>query len=122
MISNRPPKHPEPVRDPVQMELDFGYAPLTPAERNAMLDAPTAMPELIRVQTPNNPLGVSDKEASDDPWRHRAENMRCSTCMWFSGKAGDVGRCRRHSPTMNGFPVVRLKDWCGDHKLDETKV
>ena len=34
----------------------------------------------------------------------------------------DVGRCRRHAPTMNGYPVVMLDDWCGDHKLDETKV
>ena len=33
-----------------------------------------------------------------------------------------VGRCRRHAPTMNGYPVVFRNDWCGDHKLDETKV
>lgn len=23
---------------------------------------------------------------------------------------------------MNGYPVVFENDWCGDHKLDETKV
>jgi hypothetical protein len=33
-----------------------------------------------------------------------------------------VGRCRRHAPTMSGFPVVYEDDWCGDHKLDETKL
>jgi len=33
-----------------------------------------------------------------------------------------LGRCRRHAPTMNGFPAVWTDDWCGDHKLDETKV
>ena len=33
-----------------------------------------------------------------------------------------VGRCRRHAPTMTGYPVVYETDWCGDHKLDETKV
>jgi hypothetical protein len=33
-----------------------------------------------------------------------------------------IGRCRRHSPTMSGFPVVFFKDWCGDHKLDEDKI
>ena len=63
-----------------------------------------------------------------DPWAHRAANMRCRTCMWFvpkqHGDAGfsKLGRCRRHAPTMNGFPAVYESDWCGDHKLDETKV
>lgn len=32
-----------------------------------------------------------------------------------------IGRCRRHAPTMSGFPVVFDTDWCGDHKLDETR-
>jgi hypothetical protein len=40
--------------------------------------------------------------------------------MWFVKKKGSVGRCRRHAPTMNGYPVVYKYDWCGDHKLDET--
>jgi len=35
---------------------------------------------------------------------------------------GPIGRCRRHAPTMNGYPVVFSGDWCGDHKLDEEKV
>jgi hypothetical protein len=53
--------------------------------------------------------------------------------MWFVEKVGDgtevrspgemrIGRCRRHAPTMNGYPVVYDMDWCGDHKLDETKT
>ena len=47
--------------------------------------------------------------------------------MWFVGKEGlsgliDIGRCRRHAPTMNGYPVVFVNDWCGDHKLDEEKI
>jgi hypothetical protein len=33
-----------------------------------------------------------------------------------------LGRCRRHAPTMSGFPVVYKGDWCGDHKIDEEKV
>jgi hypothetical protein len=33
-----------------------------------------------------------------------------------------LGRCRRHAPTMSGFPVVWPSDWCGDHKLDEEKL
>lgn len=81
-----------------------------------------------------------------DNWQHRSENMRCTTCMWFVEKIkplaeirkadvckpGDVceepkprpkfGRCRRHAPTMSGFPAVFGTDWCGDHKLDENKV
>lgn len=82
-----------------------------------------------------------------DNWKHRSESMKCKTCMWFvekvkaemvlSQSAIDpsvvavypkitspviFGRCRRHSPTMNGFPAVFGSDWCGDHKLDEGKV
>lgn len=71
---------------------------------------------------------------SNDPWKHRSAGMTCTTCMWFvkkdvPSKAGDptddrgpLGRCRRHAPTMNGFPAVFGTDWCGDHKLDETKI
>lgn len=70
-----------------------------------------------------------------DPWAHRSESMRCRTCMWFVPKwpenfeiqgetiqatdYGDVGRCRRHAPTITGYPVVFHTDWCGDHKLSE---
>lgn len=72
------------------------------------------------------------REIKADPWKHRSEGMKCSTCMWYvpKVKAGQevplfyhrLGRCRRHAPTMNGYPVVFTDDWCGDHKLDETKV
>ncbi len=66
-----------------------------------------------------------------DPWKHRSKGMICRTCMWFVEKkvqnvpqAADhtIGRCRRHCPSMNGYPVVYTDDWCGDHKMDETKV
>jgi hypothetical protein len=57
--------------------------------------------------------------ATADPWQHRAAHMRCSSCMWFVVKAGNIGRCRRHAPTLGGYPVVTFEDWCGDHKLDE---
>jgi hypothetical protein len=33
-----------------------------------------------------------------------------------------VGRCRKHAPTMGGYPAVYMTDWCGDHKLDENKA
>lgn len=68
----------------------------------------------------------------DDPWIHRSSKMKCANCMWYVEKAPSsllalglalvVGRCRRHAPTMGGFPVVYTTDWCGDHKLDESKV
>ncbi len=66
-----------------------------------------------------------------DPWIHRSDGMRCRTCMWFVTKPTDyptkpdvriVGRCRRHAPTMGGYPVVYQTDWCGDHRVDENKV
>ncbi len=72
---------------------------------------------------------------SEDAWQHRAQGMRCKSCMWFVPKRTvkpdtidaldpvyHLGRCRRHAPTMNGYPVVFVNDWCGDHKLDETKL
>ena len=58
-----------------------------------------------------------------DPWEHRSENMSCRTCMWYVTKKTtqpfNRGRCRRHAPTMSGYPVVFVSDWCGDHKLNE---
>lgn len=75
-----------------------------------------------------------------DPWKHRSRHMLCFTCMFFVPKVPEVdfkaqfndaieeaepekaplmGRCRRHAPTMAGYPVVFEHDWCGDHKLDE---
>jgi hypothetical protein len=54
--------------------------------------------------------------------------------MWFVKKSGPgklvnepeprgaLGRCRRHAPTMNGYPATFETDWCGDHKLDENKL
>lgn len=67
----------------------------------------------------------------EDNWKHRSKGMICNSCMWFvrkqvlqapSVKPIALGRCRRHAPTMNGFPAVFEEDWCGDHKLDENKV
>jgi hypothetical protein len=64
-----------------------------------------------------------------DAWSHRSSGMKCATCMWFVIKKQDtlggipvLGRCRRHAPTMNGYPAVYAYDWCGDHKLDENKI
>jgi hypothetical protein len=67
-----------------------------------------------------------------DPWMHRSDNMKCKTCMWFVPKKPmtiegydpvyDLGRCRRHAPSMGGYPVVFVNDWCGDHRLDENRI
>ena len=65
----------------------------------------------------------------NDPWAHRSEGMTCATCMWFVVKMKSntqhgtaFGRCRRHSPTLGGYPAVYGIDWCGDHKLDENRI
>jgi hypothetical protein len=68
-----------------------------------------------------------EMEREKDQWKHRSKSMRCVTCMWFVNKErdagfGSIGRCRRHAPTMNGYPVVYTSDWCGDHRIDENKV
>lgn len=57
-----------------------------------------------------------------DNWANRNATMICSTCMYYKRKRGIVGRCRRHAPTMQGFPVVYETDYCGDHKLDEMTI
>ncbi len=64
-----------------------------------------------------------------DPWKHRVAGVKCKTCMWWVAKEsepaddrGRLGRCRRHAPSMTGFPATLEVDWCGDHKLDETKL
>lgn len=66
-------------------------------------------------------------EIKADNWVHRSDNMRCKTCMFYAPKVNTdmksfIGRCRRHCPTMQGFPVVYPEDWCGDHKLDENVI
>lgn len=72
----------------------------------------------------------------EDNWKHRSTGMRCGGCMYFvlkrPGESAEplepgamrrkVGRCRRHAPTMKGWPVMFITDWCGDHKLDENKL
>jgi hypothetical protein len=72
------------------------------------------------------------KPVTEDAWKHRSMMMRCRGCMWFVGKHGQkvvdadmgvLGRCRRHAPALGGWPAVFSDaDWCGDHKLDETKL
>lgn len=64
-----------------------------------------------------------------DPWVHRSQRMSCFSCMWYVPKPAfqnsgptSLGRCRRHAPTMSGYPVVFDTDWCGDHKLDEEAI
>lgn len=71
----------------------------------------------------------------NDAWKHRSLSMRCKTCMFWVEKrcdddrpdpsksaVGALGRCRRHAPTMAGWPAVFQMDWCGDHKLDENRI
>lgn len=69
------------------------------------------------------------EEIGTDNWKHRSSGMICASCMWFVLKVEDkreddrqLGRCRRHAPTLSGYPAVFKKDWCGDHKLDENKI
>ena len=60
--------------------------------------------------------------AEVDNWQHRAENMRCQTCMWYVPKNEKIGRCRYNAPTIKGWPAMFPTDWCGQHKIDENKV
>jgi len=51
--------------------------------------------------TPLTPVGEEDRKLSEN---------------------GRLGRCRRHAPTMNGYPACFEADWCGDHKMDESRL
>lgn len=53
----------------------------------------------------------------EDKW-DQVTGYCCGTCRYYSPKSDGIGRCRRHAPTMEGFPVVYADDdFCGDHKL-----
>lgn len=54
-----------------------------------------------------------------DNWPTHGDTHTCRFCAFYvQKKEGPTGRCRRHAPTMGGFPVVFPSDSCGDHKLD----
>ena len=80
-----------------------------------------------------------------DNWKHKSETMLCKTCMHYVSKNSiselakslddspkgiiqaqekglSVGRCRKKSPCMDGWPTVFSTDWCGDHKIDGDKI
>ena len=66
---------------------------------------------------------MAEAKKTEDNWKHRSAGMTCSSCMWFVSKDPPVvGRCRKHAPTMSGWPVMFPTDFCGDHKLDEEKI
>jgi hypothetical protein len=67
-----------------------------------------------------------------DHW-DRKTDFGCSSCMFYVGKKEHAhedskesgvqeGRCRRHAPTMKGYPVVFSDDWCGEHKRGSNPV
>lgn len=63
------------------------------------------------------------EDEQDDNWSHKGSNMVCGTCMWWVRKREtNLGRCRKKAPTLDGWPAVYETDWCGDHKIDETKT
>jgi len=53
----------------------------------------------------------------DDMWAHRSTAMKCASCMFYVNF-----RCRRHAPTLQGYPAVYPNDWCGDHKKDKESM
>jgi len=79
-------------------------------------------------------VGLEPESPPDtgDPWAFRRSRMICRRCMFYARKDTsaprrfddpEVGRCRRHAPTMGGYPVVfGERDWCGDFKLDEERA
>lgn len=86
---------------------------------------------------PKRKIPIDSEDAKKNPlpednWHHRSQGMVCERCMFFCPKMlvpmtgakpkVTLGRCRRHAPTISGWPVMFPTDWCGDFKLDEEKV
>ena len=106
---------------PLDQLCDRDVRHLQEADRDAHGKAITLSQEVPSQEVPSQ----------EDPWKHRSAGMQCRTCMYASWKEPvipspcerkRVGRCRRHAPTMNGYPAIFEADWCGDHKLDENRV
>ena len=53
----------------------------------------------------------------DDLWAHRSTAMKCASCMFYTNF-----RCRRHAPTLQGYPAVYPADWCGDYKKSKDSM
>ncbi len=72
--------------------------------------------------------GAVTKLDVEAPWADKT-TLACQTCQYYSAQHEEAagvdaagmlrykGRCRRHAPTLTGYPVVFPLDWCGDHKL-----
>ena len=56
-----------------------------------------------------------------DKW-DRKTNFGCDSCMFYVPKKDNEGRCRRNAPTMKGYPVVYIDDWCGEHKKGSNPI
>jgi hypothetical protein len=54
---------------------------------------------------------------AEDNWKHLDTTMTCEFCMYWVLKDNKLGRCRKHAPTLDGWPATYMSDWCGDHKL-----
>ena len=68
-------------------------------------------------ETPNKCSEPEKSFEPDDLWMHRSDEMRCYSCMHYNNF-----RCRKHAPTLDGWPAVYPRDWCGDHKLDKERM
>ena len=139
--SNRPDHVLPPHKTPTELynaalkkaqadDLEKLHADLAEAELKAVtplcnpFDAKGPTPEeVLKAVTQLGPARGTPIDKTD-PWKHRSTDMVCGCCMFFVEKVAPgnerrVGRCRRHAPTMAGYPAVFIDDWCGDHKVDE---
>ncbi len=61
----------------------------------------------------------NQKPNNDDNWNSRLIQFLCKSCTFYVIRDGQLGRCRKHAPSHNGWPAVFETDWCGDHKLNK---
>lgn len=131
-LDRRDDRQPDPAETPGRRRDDRSSIPPdagpVPGAQTLRPDPEKPNPRKVELPDPTN-------QPQLDPWKHRSKGMRCATCMFFVPKTpdpsrapprrerqGQIGRCRRHAPTMKGYPAVFETDWCGEHKLDENKL
>jgi len=60
-------------------------------------------------------------ETPKDKWD--MTSYSCESCRFYVPKDEFIGRCRRHAPTLDGYPVVFPRaDFCGDHKIGQNPL
>lgn len=65
----------------------------------------------------SNAAKVTHLRPETSPGRSPEPAQQCAGCFFMrpGGYAGEL-ECRRHAPSVDGFPAVKTTGWCGEFK------